>query len=68
MAVVEIHQDNAESDLIVVDRVHQKIHEGLHFSTSFYEKLAGGWINYHHIDNCSCYCNWAISFCCRIWN
>jgi hypothetical protein len=41
MAIVEIHQDNAESSLITIDRVHQKIHEGLHFSTSFYEKLAG---------------------------
>ena len=39
MAVVEIHQDSASDSLSTIGFNHKKIHEGLHFSTSYYEKI-----------------------------
>lgn len=38
---VHIIQANAADAIPVIDVIHKKIHEGLHFSTSHYEKLAG---------------------------
>ena len=39
MAVVEIHQDSASDSVSTIGFNHKKIHEGLHFSTSYYEKI-----------------------------
>lgn len=39
MPVVEIHQDSASDSVSTIGFNHKKIHEGLHFSTCYYEKI-----------------------------
>lgn len=36
---VAIYQKDATESVSVIDYTHKKIHEGLHFSTSYYEKV-----------------------------
>ena len=42
MANVEIYPQDVHGDPIAIDHVHAMVHEGKHFSSSYYEKIGAG--------------------------